>query len=493
VLGDEHSLDFSRGVREIMTGFPSSVSLNQINIKRFIYSSRATFIACFALFTFSNVLLELIVIYFHISFYSNASILKKMKRDLPFELPQLPLIPDFDCDISAYGARPGGKFPVTQCIAAAIDACVSAGGGRVVIPAGLWLTGPIHLRSHVELHLEQGSELLFSTDPADYLPVVFQQRGGIRCFNYSPFIYANECHDIAITGHGVLNGQGEAWWPWKHKQPGMVDLFQANQERRPVEARVYGTPEQGVRPPFLQTINCSRVLIEGVTLRNSPAWTIHPVWCNDLTVRAVKVLNPENAYNTDGIDPDGCRQVLIEHCQVDTGDDGICIKSGREFDGWESGRPCENVLIRYCEVRSAHGGIVIGSEMAAGVRNVFAHDCSFDGTHIGIRIKTRTGRGGYIRDVEIEHIKMRNIREDAILITMRYNGEQLDSKIKDSRVIPVVEKIKIANIDCEPSTQPIRLIGLEGHPLRHISLSGVHLKHVDALVQEFVTDLTFNP
>jgi polygalacturonase len=368
---------------------------------------------------------------------------------------------------------------------------VVAGGGRVVVPKGLWFTGPIHLRSHVELHLESGVELRFSSDPADYLPVVFQQRGGIRCYNYSPFIYANECHDIAITGQGVLNGQGAAWWPWKQKQPGMVDLFKANEERRPVEKRVYGTPQDGVRPPFLQTINCSRVLIEGVSLCNSPAWTIHPVWCNDVTVRHVTIKNPKDAHNTDGIDPDGCRTVLIEHCKVDTGDDGICIKSGREFDGWDSGRPCENLLIRHCEVRSAHGGVVIGSEMAAGVQNVFAHNCDFDGTEIGIRIKTRAGRGGYIRDVRIEHIKMCNIRDDSILITMRYNGEQLDSAVQDSRVIPVVENIAIVDVECDETEKPIRLFGLKGHPLRNILLERVNLKSKEQVIQEFVTDFEF--
>ncbi|MDQ8206344.1 glycoside hydrolase family 28 protein [Coraliomargarita sp. SDUM461003] len=416
-----------------------------------------------------------------------------MTQDLSFDLPRLPRIPNFAVNICSHGAVPGEEGLITQSIAAAIEACASAGGGRVVVPKGLWLTGPIHLCSHVELHLEHGAELRFSTQPEDYLPVVFQQRGGIRCYNYSPFIYAHECHDIAITGKGVLDGQGSSWWPWKQQQPGMVDLFKANAERRPVEQRVYGTPEHGVRPPFIQTINCRNVLIEGLTLLNSPAWTIHPVWCEDLTVRHVKIKNPADAHNTDGIDPDGCRKVLIEHCRVDTGDDGICIKSGREYDGWESGRPCENILIRHCEVRSAHGGIVIGSEMAAGVRNVFAHNCCFNGTEIGIRLKTRMGRGGYIRDVRIEQIKMLNIRDDAILITMRYNGEQLDAAMAGSLAIPTIENIALADIECEPKDKAIRLFGLEGHPLRNISLARVSLQSPEQIVQEFVTGLEFCP
>lgn len=407
----------------------------------------------------------------------------------PFPLPTPPTFSGNRVSIRDHGAVEGGDTLNTQAIAQAIESCHSAGGGQVVIPAGIWLTGPIHLRSHINLHLEKGAELRFSQNPDDYLPVVYQQRGGIRCHNYSPFIYAHRCHNIAITGEGILDGQGSTWWPWKHKQPGMVHLFEANVSQLPVEQRVYGTPGHGVRPPFLQPLECRDILIEGVTFRNSPSWTVHPVWCENITIRNISILNPVDAHNTDGIDPDGCRNVLIEHCHVDTGDDGICLKSGRGPDAWEVGTPCENILIRHCTIKSAHGGIVIGSEMAAGVSNVLAHDCQCDGTDVGIRLKTRPGRRGYIRNVEATRISMRNIRLDAILITMRYAGEKLDIDPGGLVDVPQVHDILVRDCDCESAAQAIRLEGLPGHPLRNITLENIRITANQGILTEEVEGL----
>jgi len=307
--------------------------------------------------------------------------------------PQAPQIPDHTLSITEHGAVEGGKTLNTEAIAAAIEAAHAAGGERVVVPAGVWLTAPIHFKDRIELHLEEGAELRFSQNPEDYLPVVFMQRGGAWCYTYSPFIYGRNCSDVAVTGSGTLNGQGESWWPWKKKQPGMVRLRQMVADRTPLDQRVFGTVEDEVRPSFLQVLQCNRVLIEGVKFIDSPSWTLHPVQCNDLTIRGVTVKNPPHAPNTDGIDPDACCRVLIEHCHVDTGDDGICLKSGWNEDGWEAGIPCEDVLIRHYTVLSAHGGFVIGSDVSGGVRKVHAHDCVFEGTDIGVRIKTKPGRG----------------------------------------------------------------------------------------------------
>jgi polygalacturonase len=409
---------------------------------------------------------------------------------VPFELPPRPAIPPRQVDIRDHGAQPGGDILNTLAIAAAIRSCSEQGGGRVVIPPGVWLTGPIHFRSHIELHLEAGAELRFSQDPADYLPVVYQQRAGIRCHNYSPFLYAHRHHDIALTGSGVLNGQGAAWWPWKQAQPGMSSLFQANALGTPVEERIYGTLEAGVRPPFFQAFDCKTILIEGVTFRDSPSWTIHPVWCDDLTIRAVTVLNPEKAPNTDGIDPDGCCNVLVEDCLVDTGDDGICLKSGRDRDAWESDRPCKNVLIRHCRVLSAHGGFVIGSEMSAGVHNVLVHDCEFDGSDVGIRIKTRAGRRGSVTHVQVERIAMRNIRREAIYVTLRYNGEQLEPAISTPVDVPLISEILLREIRCESADVALALEGLPGHPIRSVTLEDLALTARRGVVYEEVENLT---
>lgn len=392
----------------------------------------------------------------------------------PFSQPVLPAIPEQSFNLQDFGGEPGGEKSNTAVIGTAIEAAAEAGGGRVVIPAGVWLTGPIHLRSRIELHLEEGAELRFSQTPEDYLPVVLIQRGGVWCYNYSSFVYARDCHDIAVTGSGVLNGQGEPWWPWKKAQPGMKDLFQANADRRPVEERVYGTREAGVRPPMLQFLHSERVLLQGVTFRESPSWTVHPVCCQELTIRDVEVYNPDNAPNTDGIDPDSCRNVLIENCTVDTDDDGICIKSGRDADGRELGVPCENVLIRNCLVRRAHGGVVIGSEISGGVRNVLAEDCEFDGTARGVRIKSRPGRGGFIENVQAERIAMKNIRAEAVIVTYHYGAHGVAIDYED-KYIPVVCGVLLRDIECASATTAGVLNGIAGHPICEVFLENLEM------------------
>ena len=258
--------------------------------------------------------------------------------EVPFEMPGYvePEFPDRTFPITDFGASEGGTVLNTRAIADAIAACDQAGGGRVLVPAGIWLTGPVHLQSRVNLHVAEGAELRFSQTFADYLPVVYIQRGGTRCYNYSPLIYARNCTDIAVTGTGTLNGQGQVWWPWKTKQPGMTRLFEMGAKQVPVEQRVFGTEADGVRPPFIQPIDCRNVLLEGFTLVNGPSWNIHPVTCENVTVRgvSVKTMGPNN----DGIDPDSCRNVIIEDCFLDTGDDCICLKAGHTRDRSGPGR-----------------------------------------------------------------------------------------------------------------------------------------------------------
>ena len=406
--------------------------------------------------------------------------------------PALPDIPGRTVAITDHGAVADGRTLNTQAIAAAINAAHTAGGGRVWIPAGVWLTGPIHFKDRIELHLAAGAELRFSQNPDDYLPVVLAQRGGIMIHNYSPLLYAHGCHDIAITGNGVLDGQGIAWWPWKWNQPGMQAILVDIPEKNiPLDQRVFGTREAGVRPVMCQPIECDRVLIEGVTFRDSPSWTLQPVWCRDVTIRQVTVSNPPSplAPNTDGIDPDACRNVLIEHCDVSTGDDAICLKAGRGPDAWQDGRPLENVMIRHCRIGFGHGGITIGSEMSAGVRNVVAHDCVMDGVDRGIRIKSKPGRGGFVENIRVERIQLRRVLH-AVDVNLYYDGNKEETlDLENLQQVPRFEDIFLRDIRCESAANGITLRGLPGYPLRNITLENVDVTAVEPGVIEQVENL----
>lgn len=365
----------------------------------------------------------------------------------------------------------------TPVFAQAIEDLHKQGGGRLIVPAGVWPTGPIHLKSGVELHLEEGAELRFSTRYADYLPVVFQQRGGVRCYNYSPPIYACDCEDVAVTGKGMLNGQGQAWWPWKNKQPGMTRLMEMGRARAPVEQRVFGKEEDGVRPDFIQFIRCKRVLLEGVTVKDGPSWNVHPVWCEDLTIRGVSVV--AHGPNNDGIDPDGCRRVLIEDCFLDAGDDAICLKSGRDEEGWDAARPCEDILIRRCRALAGHGVVVFGSEMSGGIRNVYAHDLTGSGTDRGIRFKTRRGRGGTVEDIRIENVRLEKIRMEAVVLDMLYGdrslGEESVTEQPKSATTPTFRNVTIRNVSCEGAKQSVRVMGLPENPITGLLLEHIHI------------------
>ncbi len=383
-------------------------------------------------------------------------------------LPVAPEFADRTFDIRTYGANAGGVSVCTQALAAAIADCSKAGGGRVRVPAGVWLTGPIHLKSNVELHVAEGAELRFSQRFEDYLPPVYMQRGGVRCFGYSPLIYAYRCVNVAVTGKGTLNGQGEVWWPWKKRQPGMTQLFRAGAAGAPVEQRVFASEEAGVRPPFLQPIECANVLLEGFTINSGPSWNIHPVCCDNLIVRGVSVVT--HGPNNDGIDPDSCKNVLVEDCLLDTGDDCICLKAGRDEDGWAVGKPCENVVIRRCRTRRGHGGVVFGSEMSAGIRNVFVHGCAFDGTDIGLRFKSLPGRGGYVESIWCQDITMDNIRDAAVHMTFRYSKPDSASGAQ-----PRFSGFHIRNVTCASAKRAVVIEGLAENRMADITLEKVRV------------------
>lgn len=373
-----------------------------------------------------------------------------------------PTFPARDFDIAAYGARGDGRTDCTAAFRRAIAACADAGGGRVVVPAGRWNTGPIHLRSNVELHVREGATIAFSTDPGAYLPAVFTRWEGMELMGYSPLIYAFEQVNVAITGKGTLDGQATKanWWPWKgNAEDGWVrgapnqkaarDRLMADVEAgRPVRERVYAEGSY-LRPQFIQPYRCRNVLIQDVTIVNSPMWEIHPVLCTNVTVRGVNVVT--TGPNNDGCDPESCRDVLIEQCIFDTGDDCIAIKSGRNADGRRIAVPSENIVVRGCRMKEGHGGVTIGSEISGGVRHVFVEDCEMDSPVLdrALRFKNNAARGGVL-----EHVYMRNVRvgqvADAVLsIDLHYEEGAAGA------FVPVVRHVEMRNVTSRRSNYGI--------------------------------------
>lgn len=367
----------------------------------------------------------------------------------------------------------------------AVNACRDLGGGTVVITAGEWITGPIHLYDNIHIHFEAGAIIKFSDNFSDYLPVVFTRWEGMECYNYSPLIYAKDCENIAITGEGVLLGSGEAWWYWKKlQQKAANELCYAQSSGIPVNERIYGTVEAALRPSFIQFISCRNIQLTDFTMKDGPQWMIHPVYCEQVLVRNVSVLS--KGPNTDGLNPDSCRNVLIESCHFDTGDDCIAINSGMNEDGWRVNRPCENVIIRNCTMNGGHGGIVIGSGMSGGVRNIYACDCKIQGTNQGIRLKSMRGRGGYVKDVWFENIEIQNVLEEAIQINMFY---------KYSTVIPRTNTpadftdIYLKNIFGSGADTAIEICGLPERFLRNIFLDNIELSAKKALICDNVDNM----
>ena len=404
--------------------------------------------------------------------------------------------PKFKADtfnIKEFGAKPDDIEINSQSFSKAIAACHKSGGGVVYVPAGIWKTGPFHLKSNVNLHLDEDAVISFSENYNDYLPVVLIQRGGYYCYNYSPPVYAIGSENIAITGKGTIDGNGQVWWPWKKNQPGMVELFKMGKARVPVEERVFGTPEDGVRPPFVQFIKCKNILIDGPVFLDGPSWNIHPVQSENLIIRNIKI--EAHGPNNDGIDPDGCKNVLIENCTLDVGDDNIALKSGRDEEAWEIGNTTENVIVRNCLSLRGHGGFVIGSEMSAGVRNVLVENCSFRNTDRGIRIKTRYGRGGFVRNITIRNIAMQDIKKEAIVINMHYDGEPIEKEIEfpeSDKAMPLISEINISNIECNSARTAIKLIGLGPGTLNEINMDQINITAKQGKIIEQAGEVNFD-
>lgn len=390
--------------------------------------------------------------------------------DVPAILARIaaPQFPARDFPIADFGARPG--LDATAAIRAAIDACSTAGGGRVVVPAGVWLTGAIHLRSGVNLHVAAGATLRFSTDPAAY-PLVFTRWEGIECMNHSPLIYAFEQDNIAVTGAGTLDGQAsdETWWRWVNRTPGGVRPQQAardalvamGEQDVPVAQRVFGAGRL-LRPNFIQPYRCRNVLIEGVTIVRSPMWEIHPVLCANVTVRGVQISS--HGPNNDGCNPESSRDVLIEDCVFDTGDDCIAIKSGRNRDGRRVGVPSENIVVRRCTMKDGHGGVVIGSEVSGGCRNVFVEDCVMDSPSLdrALRLKSNAQRGGVIENVFMRRVSVGHVAEAILTIDFLYGeGAAGDHP-------PVARNVHVENVTSASSPRVLWVAGFDGATIEDV-------------------------
>ena len=396
--------------------------------------------------------------------------------------------PNRDFPVLEFGGKGDGKADNTDAIARAITACADAGGGRVVIPAGRFNTGPVHLKSNVNLHLEKGAVLSFYTDPERYLPAVLTRWEGVELMGYSPLIYALEQENIAVTGEGILEGNGSnsEWWPWKGKWKNTAwaldpetdqsntrnPLFQMAEEGVPVSERRF--EKNFLRPPFFQPYRCKRVLIEGVTIRNSPFWLVNPVLCEDVVVRGVQCVS--HGPNSDGCDPESCNRVLIEKCLFDTGDDCIALKSGRNNDGRRLNTPIQNVVIQDCQMRAGHGGVVIGSEISGGARNIFARRCHMSSPVLdrGVRIKTNSVRGGLIENINVRDIVIGQVK-DVFVINFYYEeGDKGD-------YLPEVRDLHISNMVVDNAERVFHLRGFERAPISGVTLHNVNIKHAKEL------------
>jgi polygalacturonase len=354
----------------------------------------------------------------------------------------VPVFPEREFAISEFGAIGNGSFDCLPALRKAIDRCSAEGGGRVVIPKGtFFVKGPIHLKSHVNLVISDGATLKFSSDPKDYLPVVFTRWEGTECFNYSPLIYAFGVTDIAITGTGTIDGNAKntfaTWKPMQDKDQKLIR--QMGNDGVPLNQRVFGEGHY-LRPCMIQLYGCKNVLIEGIKIIDSPFWVIHPVLCYNVTVKHVEVHSKN--LNNDGCDPEGSVNVLIQDCVFETGDDAIAIKAGRDQDAWRVGQPTENIVIRNVDMKSRANGLCIGSEMSGGVRNVYMEDCTVSNAGSAIYFKSNLDRGGFIENVHVRNIQVDTARQRCIAFETNYHG------YRGNYYPPVFYGFFIENVTC---------------------------------------------
>jgi polygalacturonase len=380
-------------------------------------------------------------------------------------------------DVTKYGAKKDSSAKATAAIAKAINAASKAGGGTVYFPPGKYLTGAIHLKSNITILIDAGAEIHFSDNFDDYLPMVESRYEGVDVKSFSPLFYAYKAENITIRGRGLINGHGKKWWAFVegYKQDQPRSKWQYMFDSLNKDILLPDDPRQMkrgfLRPPFIQPMYCKNVLIEGITITNSPFWTVNPEFCENVTVTGVTINNPPSP-NTDGINPESCKYVHISNCHITVGDDCITIKSGKDIPGRTKAMPAQNYTITNCTMLSGHGGVVIGSEMSGGVKNIVISNCVFDGTDRGIRIKTTRGRGGIVEDIRVDNIVMKNIRDQAFVMDMEYSRTE---KEPVSERTPRFRNIRISNVTAY-TKQAAYINGLDEMPVEDISFNDIYIE-----------------
>ena len=455
--------------------------------------------------------------------------LDSLYENLPFHMERVaaPSIPSLSVSLADFGGVGDGVTLNTDAFASAIENLVSRGGGRLVVPAGIWLTGPIGLKSNIELHLEKNAIIVFGADESLY-PVIDTNFEGLdvrRCI--SPINATGE-HDIAITGEGVIDGNGHPWREVKKRKVGQDvwksltsgggvfsddgSVWYPNEGYRVarLSAGSLNYQDQSLDEDFIKTFlrpvlvslrSCERVLLEGVTFQDSPCWNLHPLWCHDVIIRNITVRNPHYSTNGDGIDIDACENVLLVDSVFDVGDDAMCIKSGKDADGRNHGKKCRNLIIDDCTVYHGHGGFVIGSEMSGGVENVSVSNCRYLGTDVGLRFKSTRGRGGLVKDIWCRDIFMKDIVSYAVIFNLYYAGVAAtdmagaggEQTVPVDETTPEMRDIHISNVVCSGAQQSIYINGLPELPLSGLSFDNCCFTSTDSTVfVQYANNVSFN-
>ena len=429
----------------------------------------------------------------------------------------VPTFPKLTRSIVEFGAKPDGSTLNTEAFQQAINAVSEAGGGTVIIPEGVWMTGPIELKSNVRLYADKSSLVVFSSDYTLY-PIIETSFEGLDTRRCTSPIWAKGAKNIAITGHGVFNGSGQDWRPlkrskvtasqWKAKVAAGGVLSDDEKTWYPTEEAKYAhtlCEDQNVpslvsseeewnkihsflRPVMLSFVNCDGVLLEGVTFENSPAWNIHPLMSENIILNNLTVRNPWYSQNGDGVDIESCKNTVIMNCSFDVGDDAICMKSGKNEDGRRRAIPTENVIVNNCVVYHGHGGFVVGSEMSGDVRNIHVENCTFIGTDVGLRFKSTRGRGGVVENITIKRIYMKDIPTDPLLFYLFYGGKAAGEESEEeilarmqANIPPVTEEtpqfqnITIENVICAGAKRAMFFNGLPEMKVKNVSLKDVYV------------------
>jgi polygalacturonase len=450
--------------------------------------------------------------------WAQKSTIPDLYKEIEFQMPRVqePVIPKNSVSITDFGAKSGGQELCTKAFADAISSVSKKGGGRVVIPRGTWLTGPITLKSNIELYTEAGALVIFSNNK-DLYPLIETSFEGFNTFRCTSPINGRNLENVALTGKGIFDGSGDVWravkkdkltegqWKEKLASGGFVGddgkswypskqflegqkLAEMNVPRTLKTKAEFEKIRDFLRPVMISLISCKKVLFDGPTFQNSPAWNIHPLMCEDLTVRNISVRNPWYSQNGDGIDIESCKNSIVHDCSFDVGDDAICIKSGKDKEGRDRKMPTENLIVKNCVVFHGHGGVTVGSEMSGGVKNLHVSNCTFIGTDVGLRFKSNRGRGGVVENIYISNVEMINIPTQAISFNLYYSGRSASEDLEagasgqSPRLLPVTEEtpqfknIFIRNVNCKGALLGIQLQGLPEMNLENVELENITIE-----------------